>query len=308
MQPHEVAKVLAALAPSGPLVRIGGGSETDVYRTADGRQVVKVKQIPATTVTVACTEIGAIQAVAARLAAHLGAEHSIPSGFLLGQDSDGRFYAVAVQPYLREARPLAALDRHALSLAARTQIEWQLLSLLRRSLRCYHRTGHMPDLYGTFSRSVAERRRMNTPLQWPQRVWAFLTQRLWQAHNLLLTDEPTPRVVLVDYDRVRWRGLWGRLYYAICWLLFWRELVLLAGREANYRLYRDGNGEDIIHHPTINWEEQDAHLEHAQDHTAVGRADRPFCTDRGGAGRARGNGLCLWAGGAHEPGRLVVLG
>lgn len=49
----------------------------------------------------------------------------------------------------------------------------------------------------------------------------------------MLTDEATPRVVLVDYDQVRWRGLWGQLYYAVCYLLFLRDLAWLNGRHSD---------------------------------------------------------------------------
>jgi hypothetical protein len=74
---------------------------------------------------------------------------------------------------------------------------------------------------------------MNQPWMWPKRVWRFFNQRLWAAHNLMLTNGLQPRVVLVDYDQVRWSGLWGRLYYAICQLLFWRDLIGLASHETN---------------------------------------------------------------------------
>jgi hypothetical protein len=232
----ELERVLAGAGASQGLRRIGGGSETDVYTNGDGQNVYKVKQLAATTAAAAHAEVVAMRVAAQRFVLYLGAEHSIPTDFLLSEDGTGRWYAVAIQPYLHTAQPLAAIDIQSLSREQRLQVEWQLASLLHQALRCYQETGHMPDLYGTFSHNIAERRRMNAPLLWPWRLWLFFTQRLWSAHNLLLTDEPLPRVVLVDYDQVRWRGLWGRLYSAICWLFFCRDLIWLAGREANTQL------------------------------------------------------------------------
>jgi hypothetical protein len=236
MEPVEVARVVASIAPIGNLERIGGGSETDVYRADDGHYVIKVKRLRATTLESAAAEVEAMQAAAQRFASCLGSSHTIRTDFVLSDDSVGRFYAVAVQCYLSVAHPLAAIDISALDPQQRAQVEWQLLHLLRQALRCYDKTGHMPDLYGTFSHSIAERQMMNMPSKWPQRIWHFFTQRLWSAHNLMLTTEPDPRVVLVDYDEVRWRGLWGRLYYLVCRLLFWRDLIWLVRREAKYRL------------------------------------------------------------------------
>lgn len=236
MERAELERVLAGVADTVNLNRIGGGSETDVYATDDGSLVYKVKLLAANDAAEARAEVEAMRTIAARFAAYLGSEHSVPTAFMLSEDGAGRYYAVSVQPYLRTARPLAVVDLQALSRPARREVEWQLASLLRQALRCYHATGHMPDLYGTFSRNTTERKRMNAPLLWPWRVWLFFSQRLWSAHNLMLTDGPAPRVVLVDYDRVRWRGQWGRFYYAICWLLLTRDLIGLAGREANDQL------------------------------------------------------------------------
>lgn len=227
-----VGELFAFWAQEHHLERIGGGSETDVYRTADARHVIKLKDVTGESVAAALRQVTALRNTARHFANYLGAEHTIPTNFLLAHDQAGNLTIVAIQPYLSTALPLAAVDYHTLPPRQWAQIERQLLTVLRRALRCYKRTGHMPDLYGVFSRTVAERRRLNTPLLWPVRVWRFFTQRLWRAHNLLLTHEPQSRVVLVDYDHVRWPGLWGRLYYAICWLLFWRELLLLAGWEA----------------------------------------------------------------------------
>jgi hypothetical protein len=243
----QLAQVMASIGVSS-LHRIGGGSETDVYAATEsgaahpgGRSdgyVYKIKELVVTTLAEAQSEVATMQQLAAIFAAYLGPRHSIPTTYLLSDDAGGRYFAVAVQPYLRTARPLASIDEQSLHPARRRHIEWQLALLLRRSLRCYHDTGHMPDLYGTFSRNTVERQRMNTPLCWPWRVWLFLTQRLWSAHNLLLTDEAVPHVVLVDYDRVRWRQWWGQFYYAICLVLLRRDLLLLAGRHT-YEQWRN---------------------------------------------------------------------
>lgn len=230
----------AFLAQAHLIERIGGGSETDVYRTADACYVVKLKDGTSDSIEMALQQAATLRHAAAQFAHYLGPEHTIPTYFLLARGHAGKLNIVAIQPYLAAALPLATLNYRALPPDQWGQIERQLLTVLRRALRCYKRTGHMPDLYGTFSRTVTERRQMNTPLLWPQRVWRFFTQRLWNAHNLLLTHEPAARIVLVDYDHVRWRNLWGQLYYAICWLLFWRELLLLAGWEATSLIAEEG--------------------------------------------------------------------
>ncbi|MCG8350976.1 MAG: hypothetical protein MI924_24660, partial [Chloroflexales bacterium] len=74
-----------------------------------------------------------------------------------------------------------------------------------------------------------------TPAHWPRRVWQLLvTQSVLGAYNLLLTDTPECRVVLVDYDIVRWGGIIGQLYYALRWILFWRDHLVI------FRLGRSG--------------------------------------------------------------------
>ena len=231
MELTQLERVVATVGGTQGLQRISGGSETDVYRTGDKHYVLKIKPLVATTLEGACAEIAEMQETAASFAAYLGEDHTIANEFVLSEDDTGVFYAVAIQHFLENALPLAQIDYEMMERGQRTQVEWQLLLLLRQALRCYHETGHMPDLYGTFSRSVAERRHLNSPLMWPWRVWLFLTQRLWSAHNLMLTSEATPRVVLVDYDHVLWRGWWGQLYYAVCYLLFVRDLAWLNGRQ-----------------------------------------------------------------------------
>jgi hypothetical protein len=223
---------LAAVAHGQPLVRIGGGSETDVYCTPDRRHVLKVKEAGHISLAEGLRQVQELRNTANQIVKYLGPTHTLPTDFLLAQAQTGQLRIVARQTYLDQALPLAEVPYETLSREAQIALERQLLTLLRRSLRSYRRTGHMPDLYGTYSRSRAERLRINTPLQWPRRLARFFTQRLWHAHNLLLDRE---RIVLVDYDHVRWRGWWGQLYYVICWLLYARDYLHLAWRQQSWR-------------------------------------------------------------------------
>jgi hypothetical protein len=224
-------RVFASLDPDHALERIAGGSETDVYRTDDYRYVVKLKHHSEGTLNGALNLARNMHAAAAEFAACLGPEHSIPSYHFLARDSQGRVQVVTVQPYIRCARSLAEVDYYSLSDEEWQRLVAQLRAIMRRAVRCYQHTGHMPDLYGSFSGSMAERLRLNAPRMWPRRVWSFLTrQSLLRAHNLLLTDGPERRVILVDYDQARWDNAFGRFYYALCRLLYWRDrrLVLRA--------------------------------------------------------------------------------
>ena len=170
MELAQLVRVLAPIHAAAGVQRISGGSETDVYRLEDGRSVLKVKQLAATSREGAQAEIEEMQAAAQSFATYLGVDHSIQTHFVLSEDEFGKFYALGFQSYLADARPLAEVDVLALHPQERTQVEWQLLLLLRQALQCYHATGHMPDLYGTYSRSIVERQRMNSPLMWPKRV------------------------------------------------------------------------------------------------------------------------------------------
>ena len=88
----------------------------------------------------------------------------------------------------------------------------------------------MPDLYGISSSSREHRTRLSTPWMLPWHLWSFFVQRnILRSCNLLLTDAPEHRVVLVDYDLVPWPGLLKRIYFAIRWLMSWRD-HLLVGR------------------------------------------------------------------------------
>jgi hypothetical protein len=44
---------------------------------------------------------------------------------------------------------------------------------------------------------------------------------------LLLTPAPERRIVLVDYDIVRRGWLYRLIYFAVRWMLFWRDHMLI---------------------------------------------------------------------------------
>src|SRR5262249_21540118 len=135
---------------------------------------------------------------------------------------------LVIQPFLQGARPLHDLDYAKLSEEERASVATQLREIIRRALDFYRTNGSMPDLYGRTSSSSAERARLNGLLMLPWRLWSFVVERnLLRSHNLMLTDGPDRRVVLVDYDIVRHGWLYRRLYYAVRWLLFWRDHALI---------------------------------------------------------------------------------
>lgn len=213
--------------------RIAGGNETEVYCTDDRRHVVKVKSAD----TSGSTEEALSQARLLRAAAHaftkaLGPRYTIPNYFFVTRDSAGQAKPVVVQPYVCNARPLCEADYSALSPEEREQIAVQLREIIRRSLDFYRRTGCMPDLYGRLSRNSAERRRSNSLLRLPERMWSFLVQRtLLRSHNLLLSGSPERRLLLVDYDPVQKGWLYRTLYYAARVVLFLRDWVLIRRME-----------------------------------------------------------------------------
>jgi hypothetical protein len=226
---YDSDRIGAPLAEAEHLERIAGGSETDVYQSRDRRYVVKFKGDRSDTMLGALRRAQALRAAAEEFIAYLGPHHSIPSYYVVARVGDREVRVLVIQPLIQHARPLALIDYAALTSDERAQVIRQLRDLVRRALACYRVTGHIPDLHGSFSASTSERIRLTHPTAWPQRVWEFLIQqRLLQAHNLLLTEPPDRRVVLVDYDRVRWRGLRAGLYYLVRWLLFWRDHQDLA--------------------------------------------------------------------------------
>ena len=232
-----VDEVFAALDRDHDLERIGGGNETEVYRTDDSRYVVKLKCDAGDMVAAALDRARAMRAHTAELVAWLGPRHTIPSQYVIGRDSAGQVQVLVIQPYIRHARPLHDVDFNTLAPAARRDLAAQLRWIVRRSRAMYRATGQMPDLYGRTSASATERRHLNGPRQFPRRLWSFLVQRsLLRAHNLLLEDTPECRIVLVDYDPVRRGWLYRRAYFTARRLLFWRDLALLAWMERGGRV------------------------------------------------------------------------
>jgi hypothetical protein len=222
-------QVFAPLDRDLALERIAGGNETEVYRTDDARYVVKLKSDHGGTAAVALARALADRAAAERFIACLGPTHTITSFYVIARDSSGRVQSLVIQPYLAGAQQLFDIDYCALSRDERVQLAAQLREIIRRSLSFYRATASMPDLYGRTSTSATERARLNKPWMLPQRLWSFLIKRnLLRAHNLLLTPAPDRRIVLVDYDIVRRGRLYRLIYFAVRWMLFWRDHMLIA--------------------------------------------------------------------------------
>jgi hypothetical protein len=221
--------VFAPLDADHHLERIAGGNETEVYRSDDGRFVVKLKCDSGGAAAQALAEARAMRAAAEEYAACLGPEHSIPSYYVVSADDSGRAQVLVVQPHLAGATPLFDIDYTALSPASRSAIAHELRDIVRRSLTFYRLSGSMPDLYGRNSGSRAERRRLNGPLMLPRRLWSFLVRRnLLRSRNLMLTAQPPHHIVLVDYDTVRRGLLYRAVYFAVRWMLFWRDHALIV--------------------------------------------------------------------------------
>lgn len=221
-------EVFAPLDRDHNLERYAGGNETEVYRTDDGRYVVKLKSHLGGPPEEAVHLAREMRAAADAFAACLGPEHSIPSYYVVSRDSAGHAQVIVVQPLVADAAPLYDSDLPALDAADRERVASQLRTIIERSLAFYRRTGSMPDLYGRTSSSSSERARLNTPLMLPYRIWSFLVLRnLLRSHNLLLTAAPDLRIVLVDYDTVRRSRLYRATYYLVRWFLFWRDRALI---------------------------------------------------------------------------------
>ena len=221
-------QVFAPLDRDLELERIAGGNETEVYRTDDHRYVVKLKSDLGDTARDAVIRAQAARAAAERFVACLGCEHTIPNYYIVARDSAGRVQTLAIQPFLTGARPLFDLSYRELSGAERAGVASQLREIIRRALSFYRDTGSMPDLYGRSSTSAAARVRTNKPWMLPLRLWSFLVERnLLRSHNLMLTAAPDRRVVLVDYDVVRRGRLYQQIYFAVRWMLFWRDHMLI---------------------------------------------------------------------------------
>lgn len=225
---HYQDSVFAPVDRDHQLARIAGGNETEVYVTDDHRFVVKLKSDLGGSRGEALRHAQAMRAAAEQFAECLGPEQSIPSYYVISRDQYDHVQVLVVQPFIRHARPLYHIDYRALSDEERACVARNLRAIIRRALAFYRTTGSMPDLYGRSSSSADERRQTKRLDQLPRRLWSFLIERsLLRSHNLLLTDTPDCRVVLIDYDFVRRSKLYRRVYYTVRWLLFWRDLLLI---------------------------------------------------------------------------------
>ena len=236
-------QVFAPLDRDFELERIAGGNETEVYRTDDCRYVVKLKADHGGALSDVLAYARTSRAAAEQFSDCLGAEHSIPSHYVVARDSAGRIQLLVIQPFLAQARPLFALDYAALSADERAHMAAQLRDIIRRALSFYRTTGGMPDLYGRSSASPTERARLNAPHMLPRRLWSFLVERnLLRSNNLMLTAAPERRIVLVDYDFVRRGRLYRLVYFATRWLLFWREHALILWMRRGGAVPKVGTG------------------------------------------------------------------
>ena len=221
-------QVFAPVDRDHTMERVAGGNETEVYRTDDGGHVVKLKSDLGADIALVLVEARKMRAAAEQFALCLGPRHSIPNAYLIARDDTGRVQILVIQPFLQGTRPLHDLDYARLSEEQRASVATQLRDIIRRALDFYHANGSMPDLYGRTSSSSAERARLNGLFMLPWRLWSFVVGRnLLRSHNLMLTGGPNQQVVLVDYDIVRRGWLYRQLYYAVRWLLFWRDHVLI---------------------------------------------------------------------------------
>ena len=86
-----------------------------MYRTDDGRFVVKLKHDLGGTREHALAHAKSMRAAAEQYIECLGGRHTIPSYYLLARDSAGQVQTVVVQPFLQGGRALFAVDYAALS-------------------------------------------------------------------------------------------------------------------------------------------------------------------------------------------------
>ncbi|MBC8163891.1 MAG: hypothetical protein H7Z42_22000 [Roseiflexaceae bacterium] len=218
--------VFAPIDLDHTLERLGGGNETEVYRSDDGRWVIKLKAQLGGSAAQAAQVAHDMRAAADEFAACLGPRASLSSAYLIARDQQGHAQVLVIQPFLERAIPLAAIDYDALSREQRAEIACQLHEIIRRALVFYRHTRSMPDLYGRKSSSSAERQRNASLLRVPQRVWSFLVERnLLRSQNLMLS--PNGDIVLVDYDIVRRGRLYRAVYFGVRWMLFWRDNMLV---------------------------------------------------------------------------------
>lgn len=211
------------------LERIAGGNETDVYRSDDHRFVVKLKgELGSRNIASMLADARRMQRTAGRFAACLGPRHAIPTSFVLSRDSAGFVRALAIQPYLADARVLASIEWRSMDAVQRRQIGRDLRHIIAQAVSCLFRTGHLPDLYGRVSASAAERQHRKQLRYLPERIWSFLVKRtILHSQNLMLTAEQPPRLVLIDYDEVRQSPLYRAIYFLTRLMLFGRDLIVI---------------------------------------------------------------------------------
>jgi len=229
------SQVFAPVDRDHQVERVGGGFETEVYRTDDHRHVIKLKTHGDHDLQTALTRTRSMRSIAEAFARCLGPKHSIVSDYVLSEDDNGEVYVLAVQPFIRHATPLEQVNYGALGVEARNRVAEQLHKILRDSLAFYRETGYMPDLYGLSSSSREDRARQSTLRMLPWHLWTFFARRhILRSCNLLLTAAPEHQVILVDYDLVPWPSLLRRIYFAIRALMCWRDHLLVV------RMHRHG--------------------------------------------------------------------
>ena len=224
-------KAFAPIDKDLRLERIGGGFETEVYSTDDRRFLVKLKGDRGGDLPHTLAMAKNMRDIAEHFATCLGPEHTIQNDYLLARDSQGKVQVLVLQPFIQHAHPLAKVDPQTLQPAERQRLARQLYEIVDRTVAFYHERGLMPDLYGLSSESKAQRHRLANPLLFPWHLWNFLIGRnLLSSWNLLRIDQPGHRVVLVDYDLVRWPAPIRRLYFAVRRILCWRDTFLIQLR------------------------------------------------------------------------------
>jgi hypothetical protein len=216
----------AAVCGARPVERVGGGYETDVFRSGDRRLALKLKHA-AGTPAVALARARRLREAAERFCAFLGPAHSLPSDYLVVGAPGGACRVLAVQPFLDGAHALDTLDLAALPPEPRAAVAAQLAAVVAGAEACYRATGTLPDLYGLGPHDAARARRWD--LRWAIGAARHLLagRPLIEAHNLLLAADG--RVVLVDYDLICHGWLGCRLVYGVRALLLRRDRRDVAG-------------------------------------------------------------------------------
>jgi hypothetical protein len=224
-RPAPPPTALAALRLALPIVRIGGGYETDVFRSGDGRLAIKIKHLtgPPAAIRARARQLARVAEI---FCSYLGPEQSLLGQYLVVASDDGQSHVLAVQPFLNNAHGLHSVDLAARSPEEQVAIARQLDQIVTRALACYRATGYLPDLYGLGPQDSARARRLD--LSWMlSEAWRILAGRpLTAAHNLLLRADG--KIVLVDYDPIGHRWLSHRLLNGARALLLLRDRCQLA--------------------------------------------------------------------------------